>query len=341
MRIAYRSLAVAYALVLLAFHADAQSELFPRPAELEPAVQVLDARLHRDRHEVGLHPRRSCAWTSSIRRCASPTTWARASGAGASSAPQKRRATILTKLAGGARAGLEQRRRARAEAVPRGHEQRRVPCRRGARCASSSGNRIGSAQGLVRSGTWKPYIHEVLAKRGLAARARGAAARRVVVRSDGVLEGRRGRHVAVHALDGRALHAHRPHRRRAPRSVLRDRRRGAAARRQLQRHSVVAARVDGLQPRPRRHAPRRAAAENHRHRDDRRQVPEPLVRLRVAELLHGVPRGARDRLESRALLSEPEDRSAVGHGDDRGAGVHDGRHARRRAEPARGHAARR
>ena len=39
MRIAYRSLAVAYGLVLLAFHADAQSELFPRPAALEPAVQ--------------------------------------------------------------------------------------------------------------------------------------------------------------------------------------------------------------------------------------------------------------------------------------------------------------
>ena len=39
MRIAYRSLAVAYGLVLLAFHADAQSELFPRPAGLEPAVQ--------------------------------------------------------------------------------------------------------------------------------------------------------------------------------------------------------------------------------------------------------------------------------------------------------------
>ena len=38
MRIAYRSLAVTYALVLFSFHAGAQSDLFPRPAELEPAV---------------------------------------------------------------------------------------------------------------------------------------------------------------------------------------------------------------------------------------------------------------------------------------------------------------
>ena len=40
MRIAYRSLAVAYALAFLAFHADAhETSLFPRPAELEPAVK--------------------------------------------------------------------------------------------------------------------------------------------------------------------------------------------------------------------------------------------------------------------------------------------------------------
>ena len=106
MRIAYRSLAVAYALVLLAFHADAQSELFPRPAELEPAVQFwtrvyteVDTKsgfIHDDpapRHRLsdGAPPRR-------LEHAAS--------GAGASSAPPKRRATILTKLAGGARQSL-------------------------------------------------------------------------------------------------------------------------------------------------------------------------------------------------------------------------------------------
>ena len=39
MRIAYRSLAVAYALAFFTLHANAQNELFPRPAELEPAVK--------------------------------------------------------------------------------------------------------------------------------------------------------------------------------------------------------------------------------------------------------------------------------------------------------------
>jgi membrane-bound lytic murein transglycosylase D len=34
----YRSLAVAYALAFFTLHANAQDELFPRPAELEPAV---------------------------------------------------------------------------------------------------------------------------------------------------------------------------------------------------------------------------------------------------------------------------------------------------------------
>ena len=39
MRIAYRSLAVAYALAFFTLHANAQNEPFPRPAELEPAVK--------------------------------------------------------------------------------------------------------------------------------------------------------------------------------------------------------------------------------------------------------------------------------------------------------------
>ena len=39
MRIAYRSLAVAYTFVFLTFQSQAQTELFPRPAALEPAVQ--------------------------------------------------------------------------------------------------------------------------------------------------------------------------------------------------------------------------------------------------------------------------------------------------------------
>ena len=309
MRIAYRSLAVAYGLVLLAFHADAQSELFPRPAAARAGRSVLDARLHRGRHEVRLHPRRS-APRHRLSDGAPPRGPEQPRAAPARRARHRSDENDSDQARRRRAHELEQRRRARAEALPRGHEQRRVPCCGGSRPLPARA--IGSVPPGARPLRHVEAVHQRGdGEAGLAARARRTAARRVVVRSDRVLESRRRRHVAIHALDRRALHARRSHRRRAARSVLRDRRRCAVARRQFQRHSVVAARVDGLQPRSRQHAPCRAAAENHRHRDDRREVPEPLVRLRVAQLLHRVPRGARDRLESRAVLSEPEDQPSV------------------------------
>ena len=91
---------------------------------------------------------------------------------------------------------------------------------------------------------------------GPAARARGAAARRVVFQCRGLLEsGRRGP-VAVHAIHGPALHARRRRGGRAPRSVPFDRSRGPTTGLQLPRARQLAARAHRVQPRRRRHAPR-------------------------------------------------------------------------------------
>ena len=91
---------------------------------------------------------------------------------------------------------------------------------------------------------------------GTAARARRAAARRVVVQRRGVFEGGRRRPVAVHALHRPALHARRRRGRRAPRSVPLHRSRRPTTGLQLPRARQLAAGAHGLQPRRRRHAPR-------------------------------------------------------------------------------------
>jgi membrane-bound lytic murein transglycosylase D len=67
--------------------------------------------------------------------------------------------------------------------------------------------------GLVRSGTWKPYIYEALDKQGLPREL--AALPHVESSFDPTAYSKVGRrrHVAIHALDRRPLHADRPHRR--------------------------------------------------------------------------------------------------------------------------------
>ncbi len=172
---------------------------------------------------------------------------------------------ILNKLAWRRTAKPEQRGTTRARAVPGRHEQRGVP-RRGrppaipARPIRPVPRRSGPRRRVE-------AVHLRGTRQGRpAARARVLTACRVVLRSDRVLEGRGGRTLAVHALDRRALHAHRPHRRRASRSVHGHESCGAPAGRQSQRRRDVAARVDRLQPRPGRHAPRGRSAANHGHR---------------------------------------------------------------------------
>ena len=103
----------------------------------------------------------------------------------------------------------------------------------------------------------------------LPARDRASPARRVVVHAQHLLPRRRRRPLAVHERDGPALHARRPHRRRAPRPLPRLDRRRAPARAELPRDRQLAPRDHLLQPRRLRHAPRRAAARHEGHRAHR------------------------------------------------------------------------
>jgi len=83
-------------------------------------------------------------------------------------------------------------------------------------------------EGLVRSGEWESHIVDTLATLGLPRKSRRSA-RRVLVQHRGLFEGRRRGHVAVHALDRPALHAHRRGRRRTHGSLQVDGGRGPAA----------------------------------------------------------------------------------------------------------------
>jgi membrane-bound lytic murein transglycosylase D len=74
-----------------------------------------------------------------------------------------------------------------------------------------------------------------------------------------------------------------------------ERRGRAPARAQPRDHRHLAARDHRLQPRRRRHAARRAHARHHRHGRDRAALPQPELRLRVAQLLRVVPRRVADR----------------------------------------------
>ena len=313
MRIAYRSLAVAYALVLT-LHAGAQNDLFPRPAELEPAVKFW-TRVYTEisTSEGFVH--------DSLRMDIVYQT-VRASDDQGSRERRRRieRAqdltrNILTKLASGERQGLNNEEERILKLFPEGTSNAEFRAAAG-RLRFQLGQSDRFRAGLVRSGTWKPYIREVLAKRGLPLELAalphvessfdptgyskvGAAGMWQFMRSTGV------RYMRIdHIVDER----------RDP-FLSSD----AAARLLADNYSViqsVAARVDGLQPRPRRYAPCGAAAEDLRHRDDRREVPEPLVRLRVAELLHGFSCGLEidsnpERYFSNLKIDPPSDTATI------------------------------
>ena len=165
MRSPYRALAVAYALVLVAFQADAQSELFPRPAELDPAVKFwtrvyteittqqgfihdslrMDIVFHTVRidEDLGTRERRR-----RIERSLETTR------------------NVLTKLAGGARQGLSNEEERILKLFPEGTSNAELRASAG-RLRFQLGQADRFRAGLVRSGMYKPYIHEVLAKRGL------------------------------------------------------------------------------------------------------------------------------------------------------------------------------
>jgi membrane-bound lytic murein transglycosylase D len=164
MRIAYRSLAVAYTFALLAFHAEAEDELFPRPADLEPAVKFW-TRVYTeiDTTEGFIH--------DSLRM---DIVYQTVHTGDLSSRERRRRIeraqevtrNILTKLAGGARQGLNGEEERILKLFPEGTSNAEFRAAAG-RLRFQLGQADRFREGLVRSGTWKPYIHEVLAQRGL------------------------------------------------------------------------------------------------------------------------------------------------------------------------------
>jgi membrane-bound lytic murein transglycosylase D len=164
MRIAYRSLAIAYALAFLAFHAQAQSELFPRPADLEPAVQFW-TRVYTeiDTSEGFIHDDERLS-----------IVYQTVKTGDASSRERRRRVeraqemtrNILTKLAGGARTGLNGEEERILKMFPEGTSNAEFRAAAG-RVRFQLGQADRFREGLVRSGTFKPYILDVLAKRGL------------------------------------------------------------------------------------------------------------------------------------------------------------------------------
>jgi membrane-bound lytic murein transglycosylase D len=167
MRIASRCLAVAYALALFAFSADAQNELFPRPAELEPAVKFW-TRVYTevDTKSGFIHDSlrmdivyQTVRWSEDV------------------SARDRRRRVerataeirdALLKLAGGARQNLSNDEQRILKLFREGTSNAEFRAAAD-RLRFQLGQSDRFREGLVRSGTWKPYIHEVLAKRGLPA----------------------------------------------------------------------------------------------------------------------------------------------------------------------------
>jgi membrane-bound lytic murein transglycosylase D len=164
MRIAYRSLAVAYAFVLLAFHADAQDDLFPRPADLEPAVKFW-TRVYTevDTKSGFIHDNlRMDIVYQTVRFGDDSSRERRRRVERATDATR----TILSKLGGGARQSLSNDEERVLKLFPEGTSNAEFRA-----AAERVRFQLGQADrfraGLVRSGTWKPYINEVLAKRGL------------------------------------------------------------------------------------------------------------------------------------------------------------------------------
>ena len=251
-------------LVLGAATAHAQETLFPRPAELEPQVKFW-TRVYTevDTHSGFIHD--DLRMDVVYQTIKVPDDL--------SSRERRRRVErsvqtyrdIVAKLGTGARQNLNAEEQRVLALFPEGVSNAELKAA-AQRVRFQLGQSDRFRAGLIRSGTWKPYIYEALAKQGLPREL--AALPHVESSFDPTAYSKVGAagHVAVHALDRRALHADRPHRRRAPRSVPCDRRRRAPARGELQQRRDLAARADGVQPRRRGHAARGRAAEDQRHR---------------------------------------------------------------------------
>jgi membrane-bound lytic murein transglycosylase D len=165
MRIAYRWSAVAYAFALLAFPANAENELFPRPAELEPAVKFW-TRVYTeiDTGEGFIHD--SLRMDIVFQTVRAPDDLGSRERRRRIERAQEATRNILTKLASGAREGLNNEEERILKLFPEGTSNAELRASAG-RLRFQLGQSDRFRAGLVRSGAWKPYIQEVLAKRGL------------------------------------------------------------------------------------------------------------------------------------------------------------------------------
>jgi membrane-bound lytic murein transglycosylase D len=165
MRIAYRSLAVAYTLIFLTFHADAQNELFPRPAELEPAVKFW-TRVYTEisTSEGFIHD--SLRMDIVYQTVRVPNDLGSRERRRRIERAQEETRSALTKLAGGTRQGLDKEEERILKLFPEGTSNAEFRAAAG-RLRFQLGQADRFRAGLIRSGTWKPYIHQVLAERGL------------------------------------------------------------------------------------------------------------------------------------------------------------------------------
>ncbi len=164
MRIAYRS-AVAYALVLFSFHAAAQNDLFPRPASLEPAVNFW-TRVYTeiDTNEGFIHD--SLRMDLVFQTVRVPQDLGSRERRRRIERAQETTRNVLTKLAGGTHEGLSNEEERVLKLFPEGTSNAEFRAAAG-RLRFQLGQADRFRAGLVRSGTWKPYIQEVLTKRGL------------------------------------------------------------------------------------------------------------------------------------------------------------------------------
>lgn len=164
MRLVHRSLAVALALLAVAFSVAAQEELFPRPAALEPAVQFW-TRVYTEVDTKSGFIHDSLRMDIVYQTVRFPDDSARERRRRVERASEATR-TILEKLGGGARQNLSSDEERVLKLFPEGTSNAEFRAAAG-RLRFQLGQSDRFREGLVRSGTWKPYINEVLAKRGL------------------------------------------------------------------------------------------------------------------------------------------------------------------------------
>jgi len=165
MRHAYRCLAVAYAFIVFAFSAAAQNELFPRPAELEPAVKFW-TRVYTEisTSEGFIHD--SLRMDVVFQTVRVPNDLGSRERRRRIERAQESTRDILNKLGGGARTSLNNEEERILKLYPEGTSNAEFRAAAG-RIRFQLGQADRFRAGLIRSGAWKPYIHEVLAARGL------------------------------------------------------------------------------------------------------------------------------------------------------------------------------